>query len=343
MSSGPVPPEEWRSGLRFASQFDRDDDVVLFGRVAQVDLFFGGEILEFIDLEFRQVSAGVGIIGRPAFDLELAVEPHGGQFRRRDINLAIGGLTGLTRADWRTPSIIPCRSKEALVQTAFSDVKPWPKQADNKPAAAAEAVIGHNRPPMDVEARADFDEKLAVSKANREKIAQLVASADRAVAVDEDSLGKCGELVKQIRAADGVVSSTHETVKAPYLAAGRAVDAAKNELVTQLAAAKKLVEGKQNTFLREEQARAEGGGVMEEHPIQQPIREVDVYLSDEGSTFYRVGKDGVTRIEACQKSGLHANIPYVRVWAGDNCLAEFCQHNIVGVYFADPAKQSEVA
>ena len=75
---------------------------------------------------------------------------------------------------------------------------------------------------------------------------------------------------------------------------------------------------------------------MGEHPIQQPIREIDVYLSDGGSAFYRVGKYGVTRIEACQKSGLHANIPYVRVWAGDSCLAEFCQHNIVGVYF-DPA------
>ncbi|MFK4794917.1 hypothetical protein [Sphingobium sp. ZW T5_29] len=139
------------------------------------------------------------------------------------------------------------------MQTAFPDVKPWPKQAEPAPAAVAE--IGHNRPPMDVEARADFDEKLALSKANREKIAQLVASADRAVAVDEDSLGKCGELVKQIRAAESVVSSTHQDVKAPYLAAGRAVDEAKNELVTQLSGAKALVEGKQKAFLREAQAK----------------------------------------------------------------------------------------
>lgn len=73
-----------------------------------------------------------------------------------------------------------------------------------------------------------------------------------------------------------------------------------------------------------------------EHPVQQPIREIDVYLSEEGSTFYRVGKDGVTRIEACTKSGLHADIPYVRVWKGEVCEAEFCQHNIVGVYFATP-------
>lgn len=73
-----------------------------------------------------------------------------------------------------------------------------------------------------------------------------------------------------------------------------------------------------------------------EHPVQQPIREIDVYLSEEGATFYRVGKDGVTCIEACIKPGIYSNIPYVRVWKGEVCEAEFCQHNIVGVYFATP-------
>lgn len=74
---------------------------------------------------------------------------------------------------------------------------------------------------------------------------------------------------------------------------------------------------------------------MEEHPIQQPIKaiQIDTIPGVEGE--YAVGRSGVTRIEACQKSGLHANIPYVRVWAGDVCLAEFCQHNIVGVYFGE--------
>lgn len=76
---------------------------------------------------------------------------------------------------------------------------------------------------------------------------------------------------------------------------------------------------------------------MTEHPIQQPIREIDVHLSDEGSTFYSVGRDGVTRIEACTKPGLHCDIPYVRVWKGDVCEGEFCQHNIIGVYFAASA------
>ena len=76
---------------------------------------------------------------------------------------------------------------------------------------------------------------------------------------------------------------------------------------------------------------------MEEHPVQQQISGIDVYINaDHDPVFYVVGRSGVTRIEACQKSGLHANIPYVRVWKEDACLAEFCQHNIVGVYFAAP-------
>lgn len=76
---------------------------------------------------------------------------------------------------------------------------------------------------------------------------------------------------------------------------------------------------------------------MTEHPVQQPIRAIDIDTIPSVEGSYIVGRSGVTRIEACTKSGMHADIPYVRVWAGDTCLAEFCQHNIVGVYFGEPA------
>lgn len=76
---------------------------------------------------------------------------------------------------------------------------------------------------------------------------------------------------------------------------------------------------------------------MDAHPIQQSIREIDVYTdADSDILFFRVGRNDVTCIEACTKPGLHCDIPYVRVWKGDVCEAEFCQHNIVGVYFAEP-------
>lgn len=71
-----------------------------------------------------------------------------------------------------------------------------------------------------------------------------------------------------------------------------------------------------------------------EHPIEQQICEIDVYACGDEFQFFSVGKKDVTRIEACEKSGMHSSIPYVRVWAGEVCLAEFCQHNIIGIYFA---------
>lgn len=75
------------------------------------------------------------------------------------------------------------------------------------------------------------------------------------------------------------------------------------------------------------------GRVMEEHPVKQKIDAIEI-LDGEGTIgTFTVGRN-CTRIEATQKSGMYANIPYVRVWQGDVALAEFCQHNIHGVYFS---------
>lgn len=142
---------------------------------------------------------------------------------------------------------IVTRPREA--DTAPPNVKPFPKAP-----AAPGSVAGHNRPPLDIEARAAFDDALDQRDGFRDRIKALIGAADRAVATDEDTAGKCGELVKQIRAATKVVEDAHTTIKAPYLAAGRAIDAAKNELVTPLDAAKRQVEAKQTQFLREQEA-----------------------------------------------------------------------------------------
>lgn len=71
---------------------------------------------------------------------------------------------------------------------------------------------------------------------------------------------------------------------------------------------------------------------MDEHPVKQHIIGFE-FSGAMGINTYEVGLHGVTRIEACTKSGLHANIPYVRVWVGDVCEAEFCQHHLLGVFF----------
>lgn len=72
-----------------------------------------------------------------------------------------------------------------------------------------------------------------------------------------------------------------------------------------------------------------------EHPVQQEIRMIQIPCDETGNPKeYVVGRPGVTRIEATTKSGMHADIAYVRVWDGDKAVAEFCQHNLSGLWFA---------
>lgn len=72
-----------------------------------------------------------------------------------------------------------------------------------------------------------------------------------------------------------------------------------------------------------------------EHPIKQQISSIQI--DTVVGRMIVVGQNGVTKIEATTKSGMYADIPYLRVWAGDQCLSEFCQHNIVAVNFESAA------
>lgn len=72
---------------------------------------------------------------------------------------------------------------------------------------------------------------------------------------------------------------------------------------------------------------------MAEHLEGAEISGIQIDTIADVQQAYYVGVGGVTRIEAFTKSGMHADIPYVRVWANDKPIAEFCQHQIVGVYF----------
>jgi hypothetical protein len=71
-----------------------------------------------------------------------------------------------------------------------------------------------------------------------------------------------------------------------------------------------------------------------EHLDGAIIRAISVIETTDKSEWIEVGNNGITRIEAFTKSGLHADIPYVRAWKGEHPYAEFCQHNVLGVYFA---------
>lgn len=132
----------------------------------------------------------------------------------------------------------------------FEGVKPMPG------TNLSTAGIGHNRPPLDEEARQAFRERMLEKKPDYvQRIDDLGGAAERCAVVDQETAGKAGDLVKQIRAMISLVNDTHKVVKEPYLAAGRAVDDAKKGLESRLNTMKVTVEGKQNQFIREEEAR----------------------------------------------------------------------------------------
>ena len=75
---------------------------------------------------------------------------------------------------------------------------------------------------------------------------------------------------------------------------------------------------------------------VSEHPVQQPIRMIQVPCDEHGNPKeYIVGRGGITRLEATTKSGMHADIAYIRVWSGELAVAEFCKHSLSGVYFGE--------
>lgn len=135
----------------------------------------------------------------------------------------------------------------------FEDVPSWPE-------ANPRAVTGGNKPPLEELIPAEFRAELLAARPDfLTKVDDLVGAADRARADDDDTLGRCGDLIKGYRAAAAHIDAAHKAVKQPYLDGGRLVDGEKNVLAGRIATARAKVEGVANAFMakREAAARAE--------------------------------------------------------------------------------------
>lgn len=164
----------------------------------------------------------------------------------------------------------------------FDDVAPWPvqKQAEPNPRA----VMGNNAPPPEEAIPAEFraalldgepdflqlvDDYLGVGDPNSEGYKE--GAVHRAKADSEETLASCGKVINALRLMEKRISDTHTAIKAPYLLAGRLVDAEKNALVGRIAIGRNRVQGlmdayAQAEFLKrkaEEQRRAEEQAVLE--------------------------------------------------------------------------------
>lgn len=132
----------------------------------------------------------------------------------------------------------------------FDDVKPWPSPSE--PLAPRD----HNKPPLEEVIPLEFREELLRERPEfLAKLDQFVDAADRAEAKDDETLGRCGDLVKGYRALIQHIDAAHKAVKQPYLDGGRLVDAEKNALTARVTAAKQKVEAIGNAFVAERNAR----------------------------------------------------------------------------------------
>lgn len=152
----------------------------------------------------------------------------------------------------------------------FDDVAPWPSQATSNPRA----VIGGNMPPLEeripaefreaiLSERPDFYQKLEdlVGRAGAEDSEPVEGALQRAKCATPEDYAKCGVLVTSLRRCGDIIDKAHETVKRPYLDAGRAVDAEKNALYGKnggvITEAIATVVAMQKEFVREQDRLAE--------------------------------------------------------------------------------------
>jgi hypothetical protein len=168
----------------------------------------------------------------------------------------------------------------------FDDVPAWPGE---NPASAPPAPRDHNKPPLEelipiefrealLAEKPDFltvlDRYLGVGDPNSEDYVE--GAVDRAKCTNDDELGLCGEVVKNLRRAEQHVDATHKTVKQPYLDGGRLVDAEKNRLFGRIRAGRDKVQALQDEYnaeKRREELKRQREAEEERRKLEELARE----------------------------------------------------------------------
>lgn len=130
--------------------------------------------------------------------------------------------------------------------------------APEEPETPRISMMGHNRPPIEEQGVGDFNDAIDKIEGDvRKRLKELVDSASRASADNDNQAGRCATLIKQIDAASKAVEAARVDVKAPYLEAGRKIDAAARTLTADAETAKADVRKKVEAYLRAKAAREE--------------------------------------------------------------------------------------
>jgi hypothetical protein len=126
-------------------------------------------------------------------------------------------------------------------------VKPFPGQSDNPRVA-----MGGNEPPLDQRIVGEFNEAIDEEPGLRTRINEIIAKGKMLpVCTDDETAGKLGDFMRMASTAIAKVDTFHVTIKAPYLAATRAIDLAKRNTVDALGDAKSCALNNLNAYQAE--------------------------------------------------------------------------------------------
>lgn len=126
------------------------------------------------------------------------------------------------------------------MKTVFDDVPAWPGRP---PVPNPATGIGGNKPPIEETIPLEFREALLRDRPDfLMTMENLIGSAARARAVDDETQKRCADLSTGLRACDQHITAIHKEVNEPHLKAGRLVDAEKNALLDRVAEAKDRVQ-----------------------------------------------------------------------------------------------------
>lgn len=133
-----------------------------------------------------------------------------------------------------------------ITQPIFDDVKPFPGEGRLPPR-------DHNRPPLDEMIVIEFNEAIEPLAG---RITDLLAAADRAgPCTDDITAGKYGDYIRMVSAASAKVDEARVSIKAPYLAATRALDGRAKSTLDSLADGKAKVKRHLDVFIAAEEAK----------------------------------------------------------------------------------------
>jgi polyhydroxyalkanoate synthesis regulator phasin len=135
----------------------------------------------------------------------------------------------------------------AAPKPVFDGVKEWPAPPPNP-------VIDrhHNQPPPEEMVVIEFNEALDRKDGFRAKFAALVEKGKSPPDCnDDDMAGRLGDFIKMASNAQGFIDEQRTAIKAPYLAAGRAIDGVARAMAEQLDDAKRAAKAKLDTYMAE--------------------------------------------------------------------------------------------